>query len=194
MAYLVYYLVQRNKNQKDRQPVGPNFSTAAPAPASYGTGTNPPAPGAGTGTNTGVPVYGAGVSGGSAAGGSTGSGTPPYGTTPPYGPTPPVGGQQKPARPKRNGPGAAIIAVSTGAALVAGGTLKALDAGNVIELGHSANPVVFAAGAAVLGLGILVAGLRGADFRFPRIPGHCRPGDWRHLQRRSEGRRALHLP
>jgi hypothetical protein len=51
--------------------------------------------------------------------------------------------------------------VSAGAALLAGGTLKALDAGNVIDLGNTANAVVWATGAAVLGLGILVAGLRG---------------------------------
>jgi hypothetical protein len=45
--------------------------------------------------------------------------------------------------------------------LLAGGTLKLLDAGNVIHLGDAANAVVWATGAAVLGLGILVAGLRG---------------------------------
>jgi hypothetical protein len=44
--------------------------------------------------------------------------------------------------------------------------LKALDAGNVIELGNSANAVVWATGAAVLGIGILVAGLRGRTSGF----------------------------
>jgi hypothetical protein len=46
-------------------------------------------------------------------------------------------------------------------ALLAGGTLKALDTGNIIDLGNAANAVVWATGAAVLGLGILIAGLRG---------------------------------
>ncbi len=42
-----------------------------------------------------------------------------------------------------------------------GGGLKALDATNVINLGDSANAIVWASAAAVLGLGILIAGLRG---------------------------------
>jgi hypothetical protein len=42
-----------------------------------------------------------------------------------------------------------------------GGGLKALDAGNVINLGDATNAIVWASGAAVLGLGILIAGLRG---------------------------------
>jgi hypothetical protein len=42
-----------------------------------------------------------------------------------------------------------------------GGGLKALDVTNVIDLGGSANAIVWASAAAVLGLGILIAGLRG---------------------------------
>ena len=42
-----------------------------------------------------------------------------------------------------------------------GGGIKALDAANVIDLGDSGNAVVWAIAAAVLGLGILIAGLRG---------------------------------
>jgi hypothetical protein len=53
------------------------------------------------------------------------------------------------------------VAITAGLALLVGGSLKALDAGNVIELGTSANAIVWASGAAVLGLGILLAGLRG---------------------------------
>ena len=53
------------------------------------------------------------------------------------------------------------MAVTAGAALLVGGGLKALDAANVIDLGTSGNALVWASGAAVLGLGILVAGLRG---------------------------------
>jgi hypothetical protein len=53
------------------------------------------------------------------------------------------------------------VAVTAGAALLVGGGLKALDAVNVIDLGPSANAVVWASGAAVVGLGILIAGLRG---------------------------------
>ena len=53
------------------------------------------------------------------------------------------------------------MAVTAGVALLVGGGLKALDAFNVIDLGQSANAVVWASGAAVVGLGILIAGLRG---------------------------------
>ena len=42
-----------------------------------------------------------------------------------------------------------------------GGGLKALDAGHVIDLGGSGNAIVWASAAAVLGVGILVVGLRG---------------------------------
>jgi hypothetical protein len=53
------------------------------------------------------------------------------------------------------------VAISVGAALLVGGGLKALDAGNVIDLGDSANAVVWASAAAVLGLGIILSGIRG---------------------------------
>ena len=53
------------------------------------------------------------------------------------------------------------MAITAGTALLVGGGLKALDAGNVINLGDSANAIVWASAAVVLGLGILVAGLRG---------------------------------
>lgn len=172
--YLIYFLVQRNKASKGAAPMSPqNYAAAPGGTAAYGAPASYPA----TGTNAGVPVYGAGTPAGSRSGaygpGSYGPGNyvsgptppsgprPPFGPTPPHGPTPPQGWEQKPATPKRKGPGAAIVAVSAGAALLAGGTLKALDAGNVIDLGNTANAVVWATGAAVLGLGILVAGLRG---------------------------------
>jgi hypothetical protein len=53
------------------------------------------------------------------------------------------------------------VAVAAGSALLVGGGLKALDVTNVIDLGDSANAIVWASAAAVLGLGILIAGLRG---------------------------------
>lgn len=188
--YLIYFLVQRNKNQKVAQAMNQqNFA----ATSATGTATAYGAPAA-TGTNTGVPVYGQGKAGTKnyGAGASTGGGAggngpgatppsgpytspgqfppsgqyPPSGPRPPYGPTPPQDGQPKPARAKRKGPGAAMVAVTAGAALLAGGTLKALDAGNVIDLGGAANALVWATGAAVLGLGILIAGLRGRSSGF----------------------------
>ena len=59
------------------------------------------------------------------------------------------------AKPRNLGPGAPAVAVTAGLALLVGGGIKALDAANVIDLGDSSNAVVWASGAAVLGLGIL---------------------------------------
>ncbi|XTR53120.1 hypothetical protein ACOM2C_08445 [Pseudarthrobacter sp. So.54] len=51
--------------------------------------------------------------------------------------------------------------MTVGLALLVGGGLKALDAANVIDLGTSSNAIVWASGAVILGLGILVSGFRG---------------------------------
>jgi phage shock protein PspC (stress-responsive transcriptional regulator) len=171
-CYLVYYLTQRNKTRNGtlmashQQPGGP-VSLAKTASA----GSTPAAAFAAT-------------SQGQAWEPGTAGPTPPspggYGPTPPppggYGPTPPPpggygpipggygpmpGGTPAPARPRNPGPGAPAVAVTAGLALLVGGGIKALDAANVIDLGNAGNGVVWAAGAAVLGLGILFAGLRG---------------------------------
>ncbi|MCD4850705.1 PspC domain-containing protein [Arthrobacter sp. AK01] len=182
--YLIYFLVQRSKASKGTPPVSQQNYSPTPGQAAYGTPASygtPTAYGSTATANTGVPAYGAAAPGtkhqgrpnptggyGARPVPSSGPFSPsgPSGPRPPYGPTPPQGWQPKPAVPKRKGPGPAIVAVSAGAALLAGGTLKALDAGNVIDLGNSANAVVWATGAAVLGLGILVAGLRGRTSGF----------------------------
>lgn len=194
VIYLIYYLVQRNKGPKAARPMNQqNFAatsygtgtsyatgTAYGAPTAYGTptatGTSPVAgTSTPTGTNSGVPVYGQGQPGTKPQDRAAGP-YEPSGPRPPYGPTPPQGGQPfsgqphngepKPPRARRKGPGPAIVAVTAGVALLVGGTLKALDAGNIIELGNAANAVVWATGAAVLGLGILFAGLRGRTSGF----------------------------
>ena len=151
IIYLVYFLVQRSKSRNGRQTM--RTHNYAAAPGSPG--------GAGTHGSAGYPAgpYSAGPY--SAGGYGTGGAATPSGPVNPAGPYPPAGVPNRPERPRRQGPGAAIVAVSAGAALLAGGTLKLLDAGNVIHLGDAANAVVWATGAAVLGLGILVAGLRG---------------------------------
>lgn len=173
VIYLIYFLVQRNKSRNGGRNNGEAYygrqtmGTQHYAPA---TGSQAGAYGATQSTSYqgGVAGYGAVPPSGTGYSGPYGAGTYEAGgpTTPsgpfnPAGPYPPGGGQNRPQRPKRQGPGAAIVAVSAGAALLAGGTLKLLDAGNVIHLGDAANAVVWATGAGVLGLGILVAGLRG---------------------------------
>ena len=103
---------------------------------------------------------------------SSGAG-PDWGPPPPSGPIPPgpvpPGGYgpgsgttlPPPAAPRSPGPGTPAVAITVGSALLVGGGIKALDAANVIDLGDAGNALVWAIGAAILGLGILVAGLRG---------------------------------
>ena len=169
--YLIYYLTQRNKARNGAslnatpQPAGAGGNAAFAAAYPTTPYTSPYST-----TDTGS--------------GSGSVGTPPYTPTPPSGPTPPYGGggfpgggnygggsygggyqpPQGPAHPPKvrpAGPGAPAVAITAGTALLVGGGLKALDAGNVINLGDSANAIVWASAAAVLGLGILLSGLRG---------------------------------
>jgi phage shock protein PspC (stress-responsive transcriptional regulator) len=161
--YLIYYLTQRNK-ARNGAPM-----TASPRPAGDGGAAfaapystpqypaapyTPPSGGAFPGgDNYGASSVGGNYGGGNYGGGSYGSGS--YG-----GGYQPQGPATTP-RDRPYGPGAPAVAVTAGAALLVGGGLKALDAFNVVDLGQSANAVVWASGAAVVGLGILVAGLRG---------------------------------
>lgn len=161
--YLIYYLSQRNKGARPAmagQP-GPYTSTYdAGTPGTAGTSSFA-ATGATYGSNPAsgsMPSYPGGMGGGSHGEGTSGSTGTPFGTDTRYGttPTPPP-----PPKPRPAGPGAPAVAITAGAALLVGGGLKALDATNVVDLGASANAVVWASAAAVLGLGILVSGLRG---------------------------------
>ncbi|MGN7250653.1 MULTISPECIES: PspC domain-containing protein [unclassified Arthrobacter] len=181
VIYLIYFLTQRNKNRSgapmDATTVGRaayGYTGNTPAAAAAGSSASPSATSqfqasafaAGSHTPTqpytvpptpdAIPSYGSATS---------------YGPTAPYSSTARYGGGTPPRRPapvptpapkpRPSGPGAPAVAITAGLALLAGGTLKALDAGNLIDLGDSANAVVWAAGAAVLGLGILLAGMRG---------------------------------
>jgi phage shock protein PspC (stress-responsive transcriptional regulator) len=163
-VYLIYYLSQRDKASNGAplmntstdagSAAGGTFTATSPA------GTSSPAPGGSyePGSYTGAPYSGAPFTGGPYDGGVPGSGG--YGATPPYGGG--YGGPSKPAPKAPNvGPGAPAVAVTAGVALLVGGGIKALEALNVINLGDATNAVVWASGAAILGLGILIAGLRG---------------------------------
>ncbi|MDR6413552.1 PspC domain-containing protein [Pseudarthrobacter sulfonivorans] len=181
--YLIYYLTQRNRVRNGApmnttpQPAGAgNASFSSSYPTTYpvapytspyaatdtGSAGNPqyaptppfgPTPPSG-GSFPGGDKYGSGY-GSDTYGGGGGYGGGNYGGyQPPQGPAP-----APKARP--SGPGAPAVAITAGTALLVGGGLKALDAANVINLGDAANAIVWASGAAVLGLGILIAGLRG---------------------------------
>jgi len=168
VACLVYFLVQRNKNRNGGRTVA-NRYYAGPAPAAPQGGTfagtpgmhdgpqafAAPAAGSPAPPTASFPLPGEGPTSGIPAG-------PGY----PGDPTAPHWKGGQPRGPRRQGPGAAMVAVAAGAALLVGGTLKLLDAGGTIQLGDAANAVVWASGAAVLGLGILVAGLRGRTSGF----------------------------
>lgn len=171
--YLIYYLAQRNKG---RNGISMN-STAQPAGAGGDAGLTAPYPRSTYPTAPYTSAYAATDT--SPAGPSTP--TTPSGATPPSGGAFPggdryssgnygggnYGGYQPSQGPapaptsRPSGPGAPAVAITAGAALLVGGGLKALDAANIINLGDAANAIVWASGAAVVGLGIFIAGLRG---------------------------------
>ena len=173
--YLIYYLVQRNKaatgTPAGAAAAGTNayasgYPTATTPPYSDVAGTGPftgsPYGGTSTGASTGTPSgsgydgsgYGSGTYGGSGSGGSGWDNGRSAGTRPPQGPPP-----ARKVRPA--GPGAPAVAIVAGSALLVGAGLKALDVTNIISLGDPANAIAWASAAAVLGLGILILGLRG---------------------------------
>ncbi|MFF1883273.1 PspC domain-containing protein [Pseudarthrobacter sp. NPDC058196] len=168
--FLIYHLSQRNKARPTMAgpaPAAPGVPYTAGRPGSEHTSSFsaattsgptqgfPPAPAYGGGTAGGPAGNGPGASGGAGGTGASGGGIPGGGGYPaPW--VPP-----RPPKPRPAGPGAPAVAIATGSALLVGGGLKALDAGHVIDLGGSGNAIVWASAAAVLGLGILVAGLRG---------------------------------
>ncbi|QCB96696.1 PspC domain-containing protein [Arthrobacter sp. PAMC25564] len=140
--YVVYYLSQRNKARNGTAPLSVHHRPGGPVDR-------------GNAANT---ATFAGAAGADPAGGSTQHGYPQGGYPQDPGP---VWGPPPPARPRNLGPGTPAVAVTVGLALLVGGGIKALDAARLIDLGNSSNAVVWASGAAVLGLGILFAGLRG---------------------------------
>ena len=155
--YVIYYLTQRNKARAAGMPTSPSQSQSGAGQS--GAGWSAAQAGSSTPAATGS-TAGAGYG---AAGADWSAPAPPSGATPPYG-----GYSQLPAttpahapKPANPGPGTPAVAVTAGLALLAGGGIKALDAAHAINLGTAANAVVWASAAAVLGLGILVSGLRG---------------------------------
>jgi hypothetical protein len=176
IGYLVYYLIRRNKTLNGAPPMSAHAHPGGPTNSADPAGQQGQAPAADTAafaapssgsTSYGSTSYGSTPYAGTPYG-STGPG-PDWGPPPPARPTPPpangygpgASGPVPPAKPRNLGPGAPAVAVTAGLALLVGGGIKALDAANVIDLGDSSNAVVWASGAAVLGLGILFAGLRG---------------------------------
>jgi phage shock protein PspC (stress-responsive transcriptional regulator) len=169
-VYLIYYLSQRDKATNGAPVMNNSAGAGTAAGGTAYAGTSPTATSSAGNESpvTGAPYEpgvfaGAPYSGGAYPGSQYDGGAPGTGG---YGPTPPFsGGYGSPAAPAPKapslGPGAPAVAVTAGLALLVGGGIKALEALNVIHLGDATNAVVWASGAAVLGLGILIAGLRG---------------------------------
>lgn len=166
--YLVYYLTQRNKIRNGATPMPPRYESSSPAGAAAFAGSSRTGDGQQSTESfpqSGGPAYGHpddGFGTGPVWGPPPPSGPIPPGPVPPggYGPgsgaTPPP-----PAAPRNLGPGTPAVLVTVGSALLVGGGIKALDAANVIDLGDAGNALVWAFGAAILGLGILFVGLQG---------------------------------
>ncbi len=170
--YLVYYLTQRNKIRDGATPMSSRYDSGSPA----GAATFAASPRTGAGQQSagsfppgGVPAYGHPSDGSrqSPAPARPGVRLRRRDPSPPGPPVPPAATGRGPGplrlrRAARNlGPGTPAVAITVGSALLVGGGIKALDAANVIDLGDSGNALVWAIGAAILGLGILFAGLRG---------------------------------
>ncbi len=86
---------------------------------------------------------------------------PAYTHTNQYVPAPAPAAYATQTKTARRTPSAPMVGVSTGLALLVGGGLLALHYTNVLDLGTHASAVAAAAAAVVLGLSIVVAGLRG---------------------------------
>ncbi|MCG2621538.1 PspC domain-containing protein [Arthrobacter sp. I2-34] len=79
----------------------------------------------------------------------------------PYLPPPAAYTKVRPVKPVHRGPSGAAVAVTLGAAMLLGGLVLALNAAQVLDLGRALIPVVAAVVLVSLGIGIVVAGLRG---------------------------------
>ncbi|MEO5992670.1 MAG: PspC domain-containing protein [Arthrobacter sp.] len=164
--YLIYYLTHRNKSRNGATGLSAGHPDGDPAvhtayPPKQATPAVPAgvAPFAATG-------YGASETpahNGESTLPAPGWGTPqPPGATRPFrGGYQPVPGPVQPGKPRKLGPGTPAVAVTAGLALLVGGGIKILDVANLINLGTSSSAVIWASAAVVLGLGILIAGLRG---------------------------------
>ncbi len=169
--YLVYYLTQRNKIRNGATAMPWRYESSSPAGAATFAGSSRTGAwqqSAAVFPSGGGPAYGHPVDGSAVSGAGPAWGPPPPSGPIPPGPVPPGGygpgsgaTPPPPAAPRNPGPGTPAVLVTVGSALLVGGGIKALDAANVIELGDAGNALVWAIGAAILGLGILFAGLRG---------------------------------
>ncbi|MEN5074029.1 PspC domain-containing protein [Isoptericola cucumis] len=129
-------------------PPAPYVATSAAAPADPAT-TSP------------VPPAGGAPSTGAAFTGTPAPGIPYAGAAPtaPARPAPPVVTAPVPPRPVRRGPGAGAVGIVFGLVLLAGALLVGAD--RVDDLGMPLLPAWLGASIVIIGLGIVVTGLRG---------------------------------
>ena len=171
VIYLIYFLTQRNKTRERSTPMTSPPAAGGPVTAAYGYQRLPPAATAAGSLHAAATPAVTAQPGARHCGDFHAAVRP--GRPGPSAPTPAAAapGAIRPAGPHQSGsrtraaatrgPGAPAVAVTAGLALLVGGSIKALDAGNVIDLGDSANAVVWASRRRRPGPGILLAGLRG---------------------------------
>jgi len=193
-AFVVYLIVQRSRNKDSRTftaPTAPSYTSAfTPAQEPWQPESTATVPSSFVSAATGAPDLKPGAEDEAPLDGPAAEIGPDLPTPPAWRPSTPSfqaapapalpapvlpapslavpPAQPRPPRPPKHkrGPGSALVAVVVGLALLMGGTLKALDAARIIDLGGTSTAVMWASGAAVLGLGILVAGLRGRTSGF----------------------------
>ncbi|MDD1476772.1 PspC domain-containing protein [Arthrobacter sp. H16F315] len=185
--YLIYYLTHRNKSRNGATALSAGHPDGGPAvhPAYPPKQATPAVPaGAAPFAATGYGASETPAHNGEPTLPAPGWGAPqPPGTTRPSGGGyQPVPGPVQPGKPRKLGPGTPAVAVTAGLALLVGGGIKILDVANLINLGTSGSAVIWASAAVVLGLGILIAGLRGRTSGQPRLLSSARPGRRRNLQ------------
>ena len=163
IAFAVYSIVRGSRRRSAMAAAGasPGMAYGAqPGMAQPGMAQpGVPAPGdayyAKAGSSPSYAAPPAGTTGASGAAGGAATPPPFYGTpvpTPaPVPPPPPV--------PRRRGPGGAYVAIVVGITALIAGTLLALDRAGLPSVGTTGG--IWAIAAIVLGLGILIAGLRG---------------------------------
>lgn len=166
---IVANAVRQNKDRRPSAPAWQPPSQEGPAPMSSTSPAGAPAP-------SGAPVppppaaaprppYGGHPGTSAPAWSGTPAGPPPARgwnpppPTPPLPPTPPVPPAPRPQRPPRRGPGAALTGIVVAVILLGLAGLLALDRAGVYE--GPIGPYVVGGGVVLVGLAIIVSGLRG---------------------------------
>lgn len=152
VAFFIYWLATRNKNNSPAGSHGPGSEGFPPAPPASGSGTTSYSSAESTyGPAAGTDYTAAGY--GASSGGYQGPPRHNYPQPRPY-PQP----APQPPKPVHRGPSGAAIALTLGAAMLAAGVVLGLNALEFVDLGLNVVPVAIAAALIVIGIGVVVMG------------------------------------